>query len=187
VKFDPLRFSLYAQDLAESIMKFRITEDTFFQHQERKVGEVMEGLVGPYRHVVGAGGMKRIAQFEVIEEPSAMADGAAADANFGGGQQSAAGSLTTVLPQNQIAPAPIAKAAPAAYPIKKTITGASALGADFKTRIAAAKSKLDAAKAQVGASLDNLDGAAARAVTVASAIQAEADDLNASIGQVSNE
>lgn len=173
MKFDPIRFSQYARDLAEAIMKFRITENTFFDQKERMVGDVMEAPVGPYRYQRGPDGkMQRIAQFEVIEDSPAMAD-------------------PVVPPVNQIAPAPAAtapaKPAPIVDPIKKTITGASALGADFKARIAASLANVNAAKTQVTSSLDNLDASAARAVTVAAAIQAEADDLNASIGQVSNE
>ena len=48
-------------------MKFRITEDTFFDGQLRKVGDVMEFPVGPYRNVVEGGiGLQRIPQFEEL-------------------------------------------------------------------------------------------------------------------------
>jgi hypothetical protein len=172
VKFDPYRFSQYARDLAAAVgaMKFTITENTFFEQKERKIGEVMDAPVGPYRYERGPDGkMQRVAQFvEVAQEIPAMADPVAP-------------------PVNQMAAPAITKPSPIADPVKKVITGASGFGTDFKAQLAAAKAKIAAAQAQVGTALSNLDTAAARAVQVAAAIQAEADDLNASIGQVSNE
>lgn len=170
-------------------MKFRFTENTFFDQKERIAGDVMEAPTGPYKFERGPDGkMQRLPLFQVIEEAKPMADPvvppvvqiaaapiALAEAVPGA---PASSSMTTVLPP---------KPAPVADPIKKTITGASALGVAFKARIAASMAKVDAAKTQLTSSLDNLDAASARSVNVASALQAEADDLNASIGQVSNE
>jgi hypothetical protein len=167
MKFDAARFSQAARDLETAVrfMRFRITEPTFFLHEERKVGEIMEARIGPYRYEATGGGLKRIAQFEELKEASAMSD-------------------PIVPPAVTLAP-PAVKATPAA--VKKTITGASLLGDEFKARIAAAKASVTAAKDQIASAVDNIGAAANRATTIAAAIQSEADDLNASIGQVSNE
>lgn len=59
-------------------MRFRITEPTFFLHQQRIIGEIMEAEVGPYRYEAGAGGLKRIPQFaEVTEKMSKLSELAA--------------------------------------------------------------------------------------------------------------
>ena len=55
-------------------MKFKITEPTFFLHQERKPGETLEHPVGPFRYEPGAGGLKRTAQFDVIDELNELTD-----------------------------------------------------------------------------------------------------------------
>jgi hypothetical protein len=53
-------------------MKFRITEPTFFLHQNRIVGEVMEAPDGPYRTEATGGGLKRIPQFQQITEETKL-------------------------------------------------------------------------------------------------------------------
>lgn len=79
------------------------------------------------------------------------------------------------LPANEIA-----------APIRKSITGASFLGEQFKARIAAAKATVEGAKTSIVSALSEIETAAAHASDVAKAIQAEADDLKAALGQVSN-
>ena len=61
-------------------MRFRITEPTFFLHQDRTIGEIMEAPVGPYRMVATGGGLQRIAQFvEMPDEIKEIIQVAAAD------------------------------------------------------------------------------------------------------------
>jgi hypothetical protein len=56
-------------NLYREIMKFRITEDTFFQGQNRKVGDILDFPVGPYRNEVqGPNGLQRIPQFVEVAE-----------------------------------------------------------------------------------------------------------------------
>lgn len=68
-------------NLYRELMKFRITEETFFDGQTRKVGEVMDFPVGPYRNVVEGGiGLQRIPQFE---ELATMTETVPPPASFG--------------------------------------------------------------------------------------------------------
>jgi hypothetical protein len=62
-----LRIDRRLKHLLAELMKFRITEDVFFQQKERKAGEVMEAPLGPYKFMATGGGLKRVPQFEVIE------------------------------------------------------------------------------------------------------------------------
>lgn len=64
--------SLAIHDLGEQAMKFRITEPTFFLHEERKPGETLEHAVGPFRYEPGAKGLTRTAQFEEITMSDAL-------------------------------------------------------------------------------------------------------------------
>ena len=65
VKYD--RVTRRLTNLYDEIMKFRITEDTFFNGQHRKVGDVLDFPVGPYRNVLeGGNGLQRIPQFEEL-------------------------------------------------------------------------------------------------------------------------
>ena len=63
VKYD--RVTRRLTNLYRELMKFRITEDTFFDGKQRKAGEIMDFPVGPYRNEVqGPNGLQRIPQFE---------------------------------------------------------------------------------------------------------------------------
>ena len=65
VKYD--RVTRRLTNLYDEIMKFRITEDTFFDGQHRKVGDILDFPVGPYRNVLeGGNGLQRIPQFEEL-------------------------------------------------------------------------------------------------------------------------
>lgn len=176
-------------------MKFRFTENTFFDQKERNAGDVMEAPTGPYKFERGPDGkMQRLPLFQVIEEAKPMADPVVPPPNVistaAANPLPAGGAVTGWAPQVTLTvdgPKPLPKPAPVADPIKKTITGAGALGAAFKDRIAKSMANVAAAKSQLTGALDDIDGASASAVNVAKALQAEADDLKASIGQVSNE
>lgn len=77
-------------------MRFRITEPTFFLHQDRTVGEIMEAPVGPYRMVATGGGLQRIAQFvEMPDQIKEIIEVATTDA----------GNVASILPVP--APSPI--------------------------------------------------------------------------------
>jgi hypothetical protein len=82
-------------------------------------------------------------------------------------------------------PLPTVEIAPAA-PIQKNITGASELGQEYKSLVAGVRAKVTAARSQLGAAVSDLDATSDRAVEMAKALQAEADDLKASLGQTSN-
>lgn len=66
------------------------------------------------------------------------------------------------------------------------ITGASYLGEQFKAKLQAAKDKITQAQASLPAAIDDLDATAQSALDTAKAIQAEADDLKAALGQGAN-
>lgn len=56
-------------------MRFRITEPTFWRGQERKVGDELEDVAGPFRTQLGAGGLQKINQFvelpeQIVTEPT---------------------------------------------------------------------------------------------------------------------
>ena len=158
-------------------MKFRITEDTFFQQQERAVGEIMEAPVGPYRNVVGAGGLKRIPQFEVIEETTRMADPVVPPPNL--------------ITPRQITEQALAKQGPVLAPIKKdvlvtSLTGALNVADALMRRIEQSKARHIAAGEKVGAAFGKLDGASEALEGLAIKAEAEAEAVLAKLGQVSN-
>jgi hypothetical protein len=72
-------------------------------------------------------------------------------------------------------------------PIKRNITGASFLGDKFKQDLATAKAEIAAAQTQAGNAIADVKAAAVKTVEMAKAIQAEADDLKASLGQGAND
>lgn len=86
------------------------------------------------------------------------------------------------VPRNDLVPPPL----PATDVLRRNLTGASELGADLKATIAAAKAKVTAAREQVAQASVNIADAANQAVKVAAALNDEAADLLASIGQNSN-
>lgn len=72
-------------------------------------------------------------------------------------------------------------------PIRKNITGASFLGTEFKQNLAAVRAKVAAARTKLNGAVADLSSAADSSDGVADAIQAEAADLRASLGQASND
>jgi hypothetical protein len=98
-------------------MRFRITEPTFFLHKERKVGEIMEAPVGPYRNFATSGGLQRIPQFvEMPDEIKEIIQDAAA---------APAPPVEAVLPM----PSPLPVADPAAAAPKRPIAKPNPLAA----------------------------------------------------------
>lgn len=108
-------------------MKFRITEPTFFLHSERKVGEIMEAPVGPYRNVATGGGLQRIPQFvEMPEEIKQVIENAAANAL----PQQVGTAQNTLTPAVALAPAKPTKPNPLAARVR-ALTARRAKFTDF--------------------------------------------------------
>ncbi len=118
-------------------MKIRITEPVFFLGESRKIGDILEAPIGPYRTQIIPGGLSRIAQFvEMPEEIKQVIQEAAAQQTAPALQTStvAAGgpSASSALPPASFAEATAAiikPAAPASKPISKTAAMLSALAA----------------------------------------------------------
>lgn len=70
--------------------------------------------------------------------------------------------------------------------IRKNVTGAGLLGDELKATLAKAKASVEAAQAEVAKAAANVSGAAEQALDLAKAMNTEAADLLASIGQTSN-
>lgn len=67
IKYD--RNTRRLEALHGEIMKFRITEPTFFLHKNRQPGESLEFPVGPHKNtLVGGHGLVRVPQFEEVQD-----------------------------------------------------------------------------------------------------------------------
>lgn len=67
-----------------------------------------------------------------------------------------------------------------------SITGANYLGGRFKEKIESVKAKMAAVTAEVDSAFTSFDEATDQASKIAQAVRAEADDLKAQFGQISN-
>jgi len=127
-----------------SFMRFRITEPVFFLGQDRKVDEIMEAPVGPYRNFPTGGGLQRIPQFvEMPEEITQVSKEATAPAASSQqpavAQQAAPASPGTTAPP---APTPLpsvspVKVAPKANPLASRIRALATRRAKFQDAAAA--------------------------------------------------
>lgn len=123
-------------------MRFRIIEPVFFLHRQRRVGEVMEAPVGPYRNVAGAFGLQRIPQFvEMPEEIKTIIQDAAQGSL--GAQGQAGNAVNALTPSLAVA----AKANPLASRIRALTTRR----AKFQDAAAAILSQGEAAMTDVEA------------------------------------
>lgn len=67
IKYD--RITIRLTNLYRELMKFRITEDTFFDGQQRRVGDVLDFPVGPVKYVRSLNGkMVRVPQHAEMAE-----------------------------------------------------------------------------------------------------------------------
>lgn len=132
MKYSRLRFSQYARDLSEAVeaMRFRITEPTFFLHSERKVGDILEAPVGPYRNVATGGGLQRIPQFVEMPEEIKRTISDAAAGNLGDLSQQTGAAQNSLTPPMLAAVAKVAKPNPLAARVR-ALTARRAKFSDF--------------------------------------------------------
>lgn len=69
---------------------------------------------------------------------------------------------------------------------RMSITGAKFLGASIREQVAAAKRTIEAAGAEIGAAVGEINEAAVAAGKFAKGLRAEADELKAELGQFTN-
>jgi hypothetical protein len=145
VAYSQHRFSRFAKELSQAVdaMRFRIIEPTFFLHKQRRVGEIMEAPVGPYRNVAGAFGLQRIPQF--VEMPDEIKDTIVNAAQGVLPEQGQAGQAV-----NALTPPPI-KLAPKANPLAARIRALTTRRAKFQDEAAVILSQGESAMTQVEA------------------------------------
>jgi len=95
---------------------------------------------------------------------------------------------TTQVPQNEFVPVRTdpGTAVAVAEPLKRNITGASGLGSSVEKLIAAIKSEVEAAHADLHAAAGEVRGGINSIKSVSTALRDEATEIKSKLGQFSN-
>lgn len=169
IRYD--RTTQQLRNLERELMKFRITEPTFFFQKDRHVGEIMEAPVGPYRNeLVGGQGLKRVPQFVELPHEIHVTDSST--------EVPAPVPTATVLP-------PVTMAA-ISDKVVSSVTGAGHAALSIKQMMADGKNAIAAAHQHVLDQAGKLNKAADALHGLGDDLGSEADDLLAAIGQFKN-